>query len=103
MNPAQFFIILALRLYRGFLSPLKTLIFGPLCRCRYSPSCSGYAAEAVARHGAAAGSWLALGARPLPPLGRVRGGPGSLESPFFRLSLAWIKNPSSSSPSPSSS
>jgi putative membrane protein insertion efficiency factor len=28
--------------------------------CRFYPSCSHYAAEAVARHGARRGSWLAL-------------------------------------------
>ncbi len=28
--------------------------------CRYEPTCSGYAAEALKAHGAAAGSWLAL-------------------------------------------
>jgi putative membrane protein insertion efficiency factor len=28
--------------------------------CRYEPSCSRYAATAIARHGALAGSWLAI-------------------------------------------
>lgn len=39
--------------YRAVISPL----YGPVCR--YFPSCSAYALEAVHIHGAVKGSWLA--------------------------------------------
>ncbi len=41
------------RLYQYLISPL----LGP--RCRFHPSCSHYTAEAVERHGALRGGWLA--------------------------------------------
>ena len=41
------------RAYRYFLSPMLPR------SCRFHPSCSEYADEALARHGALAGSWLA--------------------------------------------
>lgn len=43
-----------LRAYKLLLSPLFA------GACRHLPSCSDYAAEAIVRHGAARGSWLAL-------------------------------------------
>jgi uncharacterized protein len=46
-------LVLLLNLYRRFVSPL----LGP--RCRFYPSCSAYALEAVQLHGALRGSWLA--------------------------------------------
>lgn len=60
MNLAQHGIVAVLQVYRWILSPAKNLIFGPLGRCRFTPSCSDYALEAVRRHGACRGGWLAL-------------------------------------------
>ena len=46
-------LLVAIRSYQVTLSPL---VGG---RCRFVPSCSEYAVEAVARHGAVRGGWLA--------------------------------------------
>ena len=43
-----------IRLYQRTVSPWAA------GACRFEPSCSQYALEAVARHGALKGSWLAL-------------------------------------------
>ncbi|MBL6622318.1 MAG: membrane protein insertion efficiency factor YidD [Alphaproteobacteria bacterium] len=40
--------------YRLFLSPLLGV------NCRFQPSCSDYAREAISRHGPLKGSWLGL-------------------------------------------
>jgi len=47
-------LIALVHLYRVTLSPL----LGP--SCRFEPSCSAYALEALERHGAARGAWLSL-------------------------------------------
>lgn len=47
-------LLFIVRFYVVFLSP----IFGGACR--FYPSCSNYAYEAVARHGARRGGWLAV-------------------------------------------
>ncbi len=60
MNPAQFVLLLGVRGYQWTLSPLKNALFGPLARCRFFPSCSEYAAEAVVHHGAVRGVGLTI-------------------------------------------
>jgi hypothetical protein len=51
--PAKRLLIGLVQLYRLAISP----VMAP--SCRYWPSCSEYAVEALRRHGAAKGSWLA--------------------------------------------
>lgn len=50
----RYVLVAALRVYRRIVSPL----YGEVCR--YYPSCSAYALEAVERHGAARGTWLTV-------------------------------------------
>ncbi|MCI5149201.1 MAG: membrane protein insertion efficiency factor YidD [Candidatus Electrothrix sp. MAN1_4] len=49
-----FFLLLLIKGYRYCISPL----FPP--SCRYMPTCSEYAVEAIARYGALRGGWLSL-------------------------------------------
>ena len=46
-------LILLLRIYQSILSPLLP------AACRFEPTCSAYAVEAIQRHGAFKGVWLA--------------------------------------------
>ena len=50
----SFLLALPVRFYRYFLSPMLPP------SCRYSPTCSEYALEALRAHGPFRGSWLAL-------------------------------------------
>ena len=50
----QRLLILILRAYQLSLSPMLG------ARCRYSPSCSQYAIEALREHGVIRGLWLAV-------------------------------------------
>ena len=48
------FLLWMIRFYRSAISPLR-----PPC-CRFIPTCSQYALEAVEKYGALKGGWLAL-------------------------------------------
>jgi len=54
MQIARTALLQLLRTYKWMLSPM----FPP--SCRYVPTCSEYAMEAVERYGALRGSWMAL-------------------------------------------
>lgn len=53
-DPVRLLLIGLLRVYRRLISPL----YGQVCR--YYPSCSAYALEAVTVHGSIRGSWLTI-------------------------------------------
>lgn len=53
MSPAARLLLLPIQAYRVAISPLLG------AHCRYHPSCSAYAVEALRRHGAVRGGWLA--------------------------------------------
>jgi uncharacterized protein len=54
MDIAKLLLLLLIRGYRRLISPLLPP------SCRFQPTCSAYALEAVTQHGAAVGSWLAV-------------------------------------------
>lgn len=54
MNPLKLLLIGLIRGYQYLISPLLPP------SCRYTPTCSSYALEAIGRHGALRGGWLGL-------------------------------------------
>ncbi|MEO6831855.1 MAG: membrane protein insertion efficiency factor YidD [Chitinophagaceae bacterium] len=50
----SFLLIGLIRLYQWLLSPLLG------ASCRYTPTCSAYAAEAIKKYGALKGGWMAI-------------------------------------------
>ena len=54
LMPLGLVFVALIKVYQYGLSPLLPPT------CRYLPTCSAYAAEAVQRHGAFLGAWLAL-------------------------------------------
>jgi uncharacterized protein len=54
MNPIKAFLLTVIHLYRRLISPLL------LPSCRFQPTCSAYALEAIERFGVFKGSFLAV-------------------------------------------
>jgi putative membrane protein insertion efficiency factor len=52
-SPLAWVLVFLIDLYRNILSPLLPPA------CRYTPSCSAYAREAIVRYGALRGGWKA--------------------------------------------
>lgn len=54
MNLLAELLILPIKFYRACISPMLPAV------CRYQPTCSQYAIEALRRHGPLKGLWLAV-------------------------------------------
>jgi putative membrane protein insertion efficiency factor len=54
VSPLAFLLSLPIRFYRRFLGPLLPKV------CRFHPSCSTYAMQALEKHGGLKGSWLTV-------------------------------------------
>lgn len=54
MGGIQYIVVGLIRIYQWILSP----ILGPACR--FEPTCSEYASEAIVAHGLIRGAWLGI-------------------------------------------
>jgi len=52
----KYFFLFLIRLYQAAISP----IIGGRAMCRFTPTCSEYAKEAIKKYGAARGAWMAV-------------------------------------------
>ena len=59
LNVPKALLLFAVRVYQLTLSPAQTFLFGGAAGCRFTPTCSVYAQDALREHGAVAGTVLA--------------------------------------------
>ena len=52
--------ILLIQAYQRTVGPMLPVLLGPGCGCRFAPTCSHYAIEALSKHGLIAGSYLSV-------------------------------------------
>jgi putative membrane protein insertion efficiency factor len=79
VNLPQHSLIFLIRVYRWMISPAQVFLFGAGSGCRFTPTCSAYALEALREQGALAGTvltakricrcqpWGGCGHDPVPP------------------------------------
>jgi len=53
-------IRILIRGYQVLISPMLSMLLGPVGGCRYQPTCSQYVLEAVETHGLMRGGWMGL-------------------------------------------
>jgi putative membrane protein insertion efficiency factor len=90
VNPLQHILIFTVRVYRWTISPAQVFLFGSTGGCRFTPTCSQFAVEAVREHGALAGGtlaakricrchpWGGCGLDPVPESGKRKAESGNL-------------------------
>jgi putative membrane protein insertion efficiency factor len=61
LNVPRFVLISAIHVYRLIVSPAQIFLFGPAGGCRFTPTCSAYAMDALREHGAIKGTAFAAG------------------------------------------
>jgi uncharacterized protein len=59
LNLAQHILVFAIRAYGWTISPAQLFLFGSTGGCRFTPTCSQYAIEAIRSRGILTGSALA--------------------------------------------
>ena len=59
-SAVKFVIRCLIRFYQRFISPLLHFGAGPLGGCRFHPTCSNYALEALETHGVIRGCWYGI-------------------------------------------
>ena len=57
LHPSSFILYLLIALIRGYQAMIRPLLIGS---CKFYPTCSEYAIEALQLHGLWRGSWLAV-------------------------------------------
>jgi putative membrane protein insertion efficiency factor len=60
LNVPRTILLFVIHAYRWTVSPVLVFLFGPGGGCRFTPSCSQYAMDAIRSQGALTGVWLAV-------------------------------------------